>query len=125
MTVKPPKSPRLIRIARTVRVAEVTTPGGSDETAVDEEAETTEIGCLDDDLDEAAKAPLKRAREEKDGKSELHFNFKPETEERKIATIKWVSRFHLEPWRKLFAWGVATFVIGMDAIFPSRTSVSI
>ena len=37
------KSPKPVRIARAVRVAEVTTPAGSDETVVEEEAETIEL----------------------------------------------------------------------------------
>ncbi|KAL4072562.1 hypothetical protein V8B97DRAFT_1870298 [Scleroderma yunnanense] len=142
MTVKSPKSPKSVRIARTVRVAEVTTPGGSDETVVGDEAETIEIAkpSMSQDMadqkelieklkaerdavmiipDETAKVLLKRAREEEEeeGKSELRFNFKePETEERKIATNKRVSRFHLEPRQKSFAWGVAAFAIGMGAV---------
>lgn len=37
------KSPKPVRIARAVRVIEVTTPAGSDETVVEEEAETIEL----------------------------------------------------------------------------------
>ncbi|KAG6330599.1 hypothetical protein ID866_8492, partial [Astraeus odoratus] len=142
------KSPKSVRIARSVRVAEVTTPGGSDETIVDEEAETIEMAkpslsqdmadqkelierlkaerdaqgdaqndALKMETDEPVVAPLKRAREEDDAKPELRFNFKePETEERPIATNRRVSRFHLEPRQKSFAWGIAAFAIGMGAM---------
>ncbi|KAI6003382.1 hypothetical protein EDC04DRAFT_2786378 [Pisolithus marmoratus] len=132
------KSPKSVRITRTTRVAEVTTPGGSDETVVDEEAETIEMAkpSMSQDIadqkelierlkaerevqrmetDQMA-APLKRAREDEE-KPERNFNPKePETEERKIATNKRVSRFHLEPRQKSFAWGVAAFAIGMGAM---------
>jgi len=71
------------------------------------------------DMDEVVNGPLKRAREEEEGgKDELRFNFKElETEERKIATNKRVSRFHLEPQQKSFAWGVAAFAIGLGAVY--------
>lgn len=71
------------------------------------------------DVDEVANVPLKRAREEEEGsKEELRFNFKePETEERKISTNRRVSRFHLEPRQKSFAWGVAAFAIGIGAVY--------
>lgn len=136
------KSPRSVRIARTVRVAEVTTPVGSDETVVEDDAETIEIAkpslsqdmadqkelierlkaerhAKTMDVDEVANVPLKRAREEEEGsKEELRFNFKePETEERKISTNRRVSRFHLEPRQKSFAWGVAAFAIGIGAVY--------
>lgn len=134
------KSPKSVRIARTVRVAEVTTPGGSDETVVEDDAETIEIAkpslsqdmadqkelierlkaerhAKTMDMDEVVNGASKRAREEEGGKDELRFNFKePETEERKIATNKRVSRFRLEPRQKSFAWGVAAFAIGMGAV---------
>ncbi|KAI6154822.1 hypothetical protein BKA82DRAFT_4071729 [Pisolithus tinctorius] len=132
------KSPKSVRIARTVRVAEVTTPGGSDETVVDEEAETIEMAkpSMSQDIAEQKElidrlkaerdaqnmetdqvvAPLKRVREDEE-EPERNFNPKePELEERKIATNKRVSRFHLEPRQKSFAWGVAAFAIGMGAM---------
>ncbi|KIJ67058.1 hypothetical protein HYDPIDRAFT_174312 [Hydnomerulius pinastri MD-312] len=139
------KSPKSVRTARAIRIAEVTTPGGSDETVVEDEAETIEIARpsmsqdmadqkvlierlraeryastikTDMETDEAP-APLKRSREEEEEeqKEELRFNFKePESEERQIATNKRVSRFHLEPRKKSFAWGVAAFAIGMGAV---------
>ena len=139
------KSPKAVRIARAVRITEVTTPAGSDETVVEEEAETIELAkpsmtqdiAEQTELIERLKAerdlqkmqteepmpdtvpPLKREREEEDEekKEELQFNFKePETEERQIATNKRVSRFQLEPRTKSVAWGVAAFAIGMGAV---------
>jgi hypothetical protein len=119
-----------------VRIVEVTTPGGSDETVVEEdEAETIEIAHpnmsqdiaeqkeLIERLKAEREAPLmetdslKRAREDEDETMELRFQFKePEVEERQIATNKRVGRFHLEPRQKSFAWGVAAFAIGMSAV---------
>lgn len=132
------KSPKATRVARSIHKAEVTTPGGSDETVV-EEAETIELArpsmsqdiAEQKELIEKLKAerdvpkmetvevvmPLKRGREDEEQKEELHFNFKkPEAEERKISTNKRVSRFHLEPRQKSFAWGVAAFAIGIGAM---------
>jgi hypothetical protein len=130
-----PKSPKVTKSsARAVRVVEVTTPGGSDETVVEEEAETVEIAHpnmtqdiaeqkeLIERLKAEREAPLmetdslKRAREDEDETTELRFQFKePEVQERQIATNKRVGRFHLEPRKKSFAWGVAAFAIGMSA----------
>ena len=137
------KSPKPVRIARAVRVTEETTPAGSDETVVEEEAETAELAkpSMTQDMadqkelierlkaerdhqkmqtDEPvaeAPAPLKREREDEEKEEELRFNFKePESEERQIATNKRVSRFQLEPRTKSFAWGVAAFAIGMGAV---------
>ncbi|KAF9236260.1 hypothetical protein BU15DRAFT_50306 [Melanogaster broomeanus] len=136
------RSPKAARTARAVRVAEVTTPAGSDETIVEEEAEMIEMAkpSMTQDIaeqmelierlkaerepakmmtDEApAPAPSKRAREdEEEMRQELRFEFKePEIEERQIATNKRVSRFKLEPRQKSFAWGVAAFAIGMGAV---------
>jgi len=116
-----------------VRIVEVTTPGGSDETVV-EEAETVEIARPDmfqdiaeqKELIERLKAErgatlmetdsLKRSREDEDERTELKFQFKePEVQERQMATNKRIGRFHLEPKQKSFAWGVAAFAIGMSA----------
>ncbi|KAF9223924.1 hypothetical protein BS17DRAFT_733807 [Gyrodon lividus] len=136
------KSPKAVRAARVVRVAEVTTPGGSDETIVEEEAETVEMAkpSMTQDIAEqmelierlkaereptkmemdvtSAPAPLKRTREdEEEEKDELRFNFKePVPEGRQIATNKRLSKFKLEPRQKSFAWGVAAFAIGMGAV---------
>lgn len=127
-------------------MTEVTTPAGSDETVVEEEAETIELAKpsmtqdiaeqkdlierlkaerdlrkmqTDEPVPDTALAPalLKREREDGENKEELRFDFKePETEERQIATNKRVSRFHLEPRTKSVAWGVAAFAIGMGAV---------
>ncbi|KAG2140126.1 hypothetical protein DEU56DRAFT_980133 [Suillus clintonianus] len=130
------KSPKTVKSsARAVRIIEVTTPGGSDETVVEEEAETIEIAhpnmsqdiAEQKELIERLKAErdapsmetdsLKRAREDEDESTELRFQFKePEVQERQIATNKRVGRFHLEPRQKSFAWGVAAFAIGMSAV---------
>ena len=131
-----PKSPKVTKSsARAVRIVEVTTPGGSDETVVEDEAETIEIAHpnMEQDIAEQKElierlkaereAPLmetdslKRAREDEDETTELRFQFKePEVEERQFATNKRVGRFHLEPRQKSFAWGVAAFAIGMSAV---------
>ncbi|KAG0695901.1 hypothetical protein DFH29DRAFT_953493 [Suillus ampliporus] len=130
------KSPKLVKSsARAVRIIEVTTPGGSDETVVEEEAETIEIARPDMSQDIAEQkelierlkaerdAPmmetdsLKRVRDDENERTELRFQFKePEVQERQIATNKRVGRFHLEPRQKSFAWGVAAFAIGMSAV---------
>ena len=100
------KSPKPVRIARAVRVTEVTTPAGSDETVVEEEVETIELAkpSMTQDIAEQKElierlkaerdlqkmqteepvpdvapvpAPLKREREEEEEKKEeLRFNFK-------------------------------------------------
>ncbi|OJA18595.1 hypothetical protein AZE42_06569 [Rhizopogon vesiculosus] len=132
-----PKSPKVIKSsARSVRIVEVTTPGGSDETVVEDDAETVEIARpnmsqdiaeqkeLIERLKAEREAPLmetdslKRTREDEDDeRTELRFQFKePEVQERQIATNKRVGRFHLEPRKKSFAWGVAAFAIGMSAV---------
>ncbi|KAG2037706.1 hypothetical protein BDR03DRAFT_919677 [Suillus americanus] len=129
------KSPKPKSSARAVRIIEVTTPGGSDETVVEEEAETIEIAhpnmsqdiAEQKELIERLKAErdvplmeadtLKRARDDEDESTEFTFQFKePEVQERQIATNKRVGRFHLEPKQKSFAWGVAAFAIGMSAV---------
>ncbi|KAG1771002.1 hypothetical protein EDD22DRAFT_864940 [Suillus occidentalis] len=130
-----PKSPKPKSSARAVRIIEVTTPGGSDETVVEEEVETIEIAhpnmsqdiAEQKELIERLKAErdtpvmetdtLKRARDDEDESTEFRFQFKePEVQERQIATNKRVGRFHLEPRQKSFAWGVAAFAIGMSAV---------
>lgn len=100
------KSPKPVRIARAVRVVEATTPAGSDETIVEEEAETIELAkpSMTQDIAEQrelidrlkaerdlqkiqtdelvpdtapAPGPLKREREdEEDNQQELRFNFR-------------------------------------------------
>ncbi|KAF8434073.1 hypothetical protein L210DRAFT_3553985 [Boletus edulis BED1] len=140
------KSPKPLRLARAARVTEVMTPAGSDETVVEEEAETIELAkpSMTQDIAEQmelierlkaerdllkmqaegyvpdtgpAVAPLKRERDDEEKKEELQFDFKePEMEERRIVTNKRVSRFELEPRNKSFAWGIAAFAIGMGAV---------
>ncbi|KAH0832907.1 hypothetical protein J3R83DRAFT_11861 [Lanmaoa asiatica] len=99
------KSPKPVRIARAVRMVEAMTPAGSDETVVEEEAETIELAkpSMTQDIAEQkelierlkaqrdhqkmqtdepvpdtapAPAPLKREREDEEVKEELRFNFK-------------------------------------------------
>jgi len=138
--VKAPKG------SKTARREQVVTPGGSDETVVDEDGEAVDdvagselrqqdiaeqkemikdlkaqrdavmrgsAAPEDTEVDGAAK--LKRARDE--AEEGLVFDFKePEVGERAIATNRRVSRFHLEPRQKSFAWGVAVFAFGMGAV---------
>ncbi|KAH7930170.1 hypothetical protein BV22DRAFT_1109426 [Leucogyrophana mollusca] len=134
------KSPKSVKATKAIRITEVITPGGSDETVVEEDQETIEMAKPDMSQDIAEQkelierlkaqreveapqmvtddppAPLKRAREEEE-EEQLRFKFKePEEQERQIATNKRVGRFHLEPRQKSFAWGVAAFAIGMGAM---------
>ncbi|KAF8127066.1 hypothetical protein EV363DRAFT_1347078 [Boletus edulis] len=129
------KSPKPVRLARAARVTEVMTPAGSDETVVEEEAETIELAkpSMTQDIAEQMEL-IERLKAERDllkmqaegyvpdtgpamteeKKEELQFDFKePEMEERRIVTNKRVSRFELEPRNKSFAWGIAAFAIGM------------
>ncbi|KAF9069245.1 hypothetical protein BDP27DRAFT_1325867 [Rhodocollybia butyracea] len=123
--------------------AEVTTPGGSDETAVDEEAEAVEdvageglreqdiaeqkiliedlkakrnaaMKVSDEEIDGSEKLAAKRSREEEKA---LHFNFKePEVGERAIATNRRITGYFEEPRRKSLAWGVVAFAFGVGAV---------
>ncbi|KAJ7170648.1 hypothetical protein C8R43DRAFT_58030 [Mycena crocata] len=139
-----PKSaplPSLTSVAKSVKKAsrrEVVTPGGSDETAVEEEGAVVEesvgtelreqdlaeqkdmIDSLKAQRDKAlavkhggkvgdAPAKLKRTRE--DDSKKLEFEFKePEVGERVIATNRRIS-----PSQKSFVWGVMAFAFGMTA----------
>ncbi|KAJ3713669.1 hypothetical protein EV361DRAFT_869755 [Lentinula raphanica] len=124
---------------------EVATPGGSDETAVDEEAEGVEdvageqlrqqdiaeqkiliedlkakrnaaMKASDGQIDESEKPVVKRAREEEE-EAIVRFNFKePEIGERAIATNRRVEGYFEEPRRKSLAWGVAAFAFGLGAV---------
>ncbi|KAJ6619708.1 hypothetical protein B0H10DRAFT_2163793 [Mycena sp. CBHHK59/15] len=115
------------------------TPGGSDETAVDEEGDVVEesVGTelREQDLAEqrdmieglkaqrdkalavkyggkAADAPSKLKRVREDEKKKLEFEFKaPEVGERVIATNRRIS-----PSQKSFVWGVMAFAFGMTAV---------
>ncbi|KAJ6505966.1 hypothetical protein DFH09DRAFT_285190 [Mycena vulgaris] len=139
-----PKSapmPSLTSVAKSVkkvaRREEVVTPGGSDETAVDEEGDVVEesvgtelreqdlaeqrdmIEGLKAQRDKALKqrgtvadasAKLKRVREDEEKK--LMFEFKePEIGERLISTNRRIS-----PSQKSFVWGVMAFAFGMTAV---------
>jgi hypothetical protein len=109
----------------------------SDEAAFDEDAETTArmgeemfkedvaeqralIANLkahrDDEMDDQSDHQWKRGRDEAEQDFATKFNFQePGNEERAIATNSRVSRFHLEPKQKSFAWGVAVFAFGLGA----------
>ncbi|KIK63133.1 hypothetical protein GYMLUDRAFT_482052 [Collybiopsis luxurians FD-317 M1] len=123
---------------------EVITPGGSDETAVDEETEAVEdvageelrkqdieeqkvlienlkakrdaaLKSSEGEMDDSEKVPVKRSREE--GEEALRFNFRePEVGERAIATNRRISGYFEEPRRKSLAWGVAAFAFGVGAV---------
>jgi hypothetical protein len=64
---------------------------------------------------DAASHKTKRSRDEQEFPTELNLK-EPEVGERAIATNKRVSRFHLEPRQKSFAWGVAAFAFGLGAV---------
>ncbi|KAJ7931478.1 hypothetical protein B0H13DRAFT_2227989 [Mycena leptocephala] len=140
-----PKSapmPSLTSAAKSVKKAtrrEVVTPGGSDETAVDEEGDVVEesvgtelreqdlaeqrdmIADLKAQRDKAlavkhrgstddAPAKLKRAREDESKKLEFEFK-EPEIGERVIATNR-----RITPSQKSVVWGVMAFAFGMTAV---------
>lgn len=116
------------------------TPGGSDETAVDEDNEAAEAMGADlhkQDLAEQrelmtnlmaqqnlamdtvgdAGTLAKRARDDDESEYPRQLNFKePEVGERVIASNKRVGRFQLGPKQKSFAWGVAAFAVGLGAV---------
>jgi hypothetical protein len=127
--------------SKATRREEVVTPGGSDETVVDEDGEAVngvagselrqqdmeEQKAMIDGLKAQRKAATKSAmledgtagpkRVRDDVEEKLLFDFKePEVGDRAIATNRRVSRFHLEPRQKSFAWGVAVFAFGMGAV---------
>ncbi|KAJ6531752.1 hypothetical protein B0H19DRAFT_1081725 [Mycena capillaripes] len=137
----PPKSvpmASLTSVAKSAKKAtrreEVVTPGGSDETAVDEEGDVVEesvgtelreqdlaeqrdmIETLKAQRDKArgndvdAPAKLKRAREDEGKKFEFEFK-EPEIGERVIATNRRIS-----PSQKSVVWGVVAFAFGMTAV---------
>jgi hypothetical protein len=125
--------------------AEVVTPGGSDETVVDEDAEAVEevageelrqqdiaeqktliedlkaqrdvaLKSSDMAVDGSEKLVAKRSREEEE-EERLRFNFKePEVGERAIATNRRISGYFEEPRRRSLAWGVAAFAFGVGAV---------
>jgi len=125
-------------VKKVARREEVVTPGGSDETAVDEEGDVVEesVGTELREQDLAEQRDMiqdlkaqrdkalalkqrgkgtdepakKRAREDED--KQLEFEFKePEVGERVIATNRRIS-----PSQKSFVWGVMAFAFGMTAV---------
>ncbi|KAJ7227154.1 hypothetical protein GGX14DRAFT_628458 [Mycena pura] len=136
----PSLSSVVAKSAKKTRRAELETPGGSDETAVDEEGaavveESVGTELREQDLAEqrdmiadlkaqrdiflatqrkAADTPakLKRARDDDDSRP-LEFDFKePEIGERVIATNR-----RITPSQKSFVWGVMAFAFGMTAVY--------
>jgi hypothetical protein len=135
--------PSLTSAAKSVKKAtrrEVVTPGGSDETAVDEEGDVVEesvgtelreqdlaeqrdmIADLKAQRDKAlavkhrgstddTPAKLKRAREDESKKLEFEFK-EPEIGERVIATNR-----RITPSQKSVVWGVMAFAFGMTAVY--------
>ncbi|THH20721.1 hypothetical protein EW146_g663 [Bondarzewia mesenterica] len=118
------------------------TPGGSDETAVDDDIpdvpgpDASQDIAEQKEMIEAFKAQreankqqqqeaepevvedssAKRAREE-EGERALQFNFKePETQERAIATNRRIRMIEMGPERKSFAWGVVAFAAAVGAM---------
>ncbi|KAF8920293.1 hypothetical protein CPB85DRAFT_1510094 [Mucidula mucida] len=120
----------------------IDTPGGSEQTVVDDDgyglekvihselhsqdiaeqkdlinglkAQREEALAEEDDIDMEYPSMSKRSRED-----EKPLKFEPkrqEVESRAIATNRRVSRFHLEPKTKSVAWGVAAFVFGAGAV---------
>ncbi|KAJ3887736.1 hypothetical protein GG344DRAFT_90345 [Lentinula edodes] len=138
------KTPSRKAVRREVKEEEVVTPGGSDETAVDEDAEAVEdvageqlrqqdieeqkvlieglkakrnaaMKASDGDIDGSEKSIVKRVREEEE--EALRFNFKePEVGERAISTNRRVDGYFEEPRHKSLAWGVVAFAFGMGAV---------
>ena len=139
------KSPKVLRSPVRTRRLEVVTPAGSDETAVEDDVpevpgpDVTEDIQEQKEMIEAFKAQReaklraqaaseadedevmdegerKREREEENGS--LQFNFKePETQERRIATNRRVSRLpEMTPERRSFAWGIAAFAAAVGAM---------
>ncbi|KAF7330571.1 Apses transcription [Mycena venus] len=127
---------------RATRREEVVTPGGSDETVVDEEGDVVEesvgtelreqdiaeqrdlIAELKAQRDKAqavkhggnlddAPAKPKRAREDENQKLEFEFK-EPEIGERVIATNR-----RITPTQKSVVWGVVAFAFGMTAVYVS------
>jgi hypothetical protein len=138
----PIKSPKVPKTPKSVRRSGALTPGQSDETAVEEDAEVEAADLAGQDLrhqdiaeqkemienlkaqrdalmqdggEEDNTIKQKRARETEE--PQLQFDFKePEVEERAIATNRRVSRFRLEPRQKSVAWGLAAFAVGLSAV---------
>ncbi|KAG7451137.1 uncharacterized protein BT62DRAFT_400267 [Guyanagaster necrorhizus] len=139
----PSKSPTTKTPRKSTRRELVDTPGGSEQTVVDEEGDAVEdvMGSelhqqdvaeqkalieglkaqrdalkteTENDMDVDVKPKGKRGREE-----EETLKFEPkeqETEPRVFATNTRVSRWKMEPQTKSMAWGVAAFLFGAGAV---------
>lgn len=140
----PVKTPKVIRSPVRIRRMEVVTPAGSDETAVEDDIPDVPGPDANEDIREqkemieafkaqrGAKSRDQAADDRDDGMNEgpekkrerevenpsLEFDFKePETEERKIATNRRVSRLpEMTPERRSFAWGIAAFAAAVGAM---------
>ncbi|KAJ4476239.1 hypothetical protein J3R30DRAFT_3405258 [Lentinula aciculospora] len=139
------KTPSRKTARRAVKEEEVVTPGGSDETAVDEEEAVQDVAgeqlreqdiaeqktliedlkakrdaamqASEEQIDGSEKLIMKRVREEEEEEEALRFNFKePEVGERAIATNRRVNGYFEEPRHKSLAWGVAAFAFGLGAV---------
>lgn len=131
------------RSVRREAKAEVVTPGGSDETAVEEEEAVEDVAgeqlreqdiaeqktliedlkakrnaalkTADEQVDSSQQLAVKRSREEED--EALRFNFKePEVGQRAIATNRRIGGYFEEPRTQSLAWGIAAFAFGMGAV---------
>ncbi|KAI0303836.1 hypothetical protein B0F90DRAFT_1709452 [Multifurca ochricompacta] len=142
--VSTPKSPKVSRSPVKTRRLEVVTPAGSDETAVDDDVAEVPGPDINEDIreqkeiieafkaqreanlqeqvagdeDEVMDDQSEKKRDREDENRSLQFNFKePETQERKIATNKRISRLpEMTPQRRSFAWGVAAFAAAVSAM---------
>ncbi|KAN0138953.1 hypothetical protein V8E53_003341 [Lactarius tabidus] len=136
-----PKSSKVSRSPLKNRRLEAVTPAGSDETAVDDEVPDVPVPDINEDIreqkemieafkaqreanlraddeDTAMVEGAEKKREREDENAALEFNFKePETQERKIATNRRVTRLpEMTPERRSFAWGIAAFAAAVSAV---------
>lgn len=144
VSIAPPKSPPAKTPRKSTRRELVDTPGGSEQTVVDEEGDTVEdvMGSQLHQQDVAEQKALieglKAEREalktepktendmdvdikptSKRGREEEKLKFEPkeqEKEPRAIATNSRVGRWQMEPQTKSVAWGVAAFLFGAGAV---------
>ncbi|KAK0469779.1 uncharacterized protein EV420DRAFT_1616276 [Desarmillaria tabescens] len=145
VSIAPPKSPRAKTPRKSTRRELVDTPGGSEQTVVDEEGENVEdvMGSQLHQQDvaeqkaliEGLKAERGALKTELKTESDMDVDVKPkskrgreeeevlkfepkeqETEPRVIATNSRVSRWQMEPKTKSVAWGVAAFLFGAGAV---------
>ncbi|KAI9512024.1 hypothetical protein F5148DRAFT_974192 [Russula earlei] len=138
----PFKSPKVLRSPIRTRRTEVATPAGSDETAVEDDIPEVPGPDVNEDIreqkemieafkaqretklqvtgdeDETMNEGLEKKREREVEAPSLQFNFKePETQKRKIATNRRVSRLpEMTPERRSFAWGIAAFAAAFGAM---------